>query len=201
MIEQIKRRVFTTFFHLFIIKAGLDAYPIKNSHIEIYLQSFIRSSCVNSQTREYSQIAGLNTAGENPTSPKPRLTRPIPDLTGKVAIVTGTNTGLTDATAVSLAAYGARVFLAYRIKQRAEDVIERARVEIKATYPNVLKSPQREFLELDVNDMNKTHQAAKEFLSKELPLHILVNTSGIMNTPFALGADGIEAQFAVNHMG
>ncbi|KAG0275390.1 hypothetical protein BGZ96_003821, partial [Linnemannia gamsii] len=125
----------------------------------------------------------------------------IPDLTGKIAIVTGANTGLGYATTVALAACGARVFLACRSKQRAEDAIERARAEIKAKYPNAPKTPQLDFLELDLNDMNKAHQAAKEFLGKELPLHILVNNSGIMNTPFGLSADGIESQFAVNHMG
>ncbi|KAF9143109.1 hypothetical protein BGX30_001302 [Mortierella sp. GBA39] len=125
----------------------------------------------------------------------------IPDLTGKVAIVTGANTGLGYATTVALAAHGAQVFLACRSKQRAEDAIERAKAEIKAKYSNAPKDPQLEFLELDINDMNKTYQAAKDFLGKGLPLHILVNNSGIMNTPFGLSADGIEAQFAVNHMG
>ncbi|KAK5814361.1 hypothetical protein F5H01DRAFT_380767 [Linnemannia elongata] len=124
----------------------------------------------------------------------------IPDLTGKVAIVTGANTGLGYATTVALAAHGARVFLACRSKQRAEDAIERAKTEIKDTYPNA-PAPQLEFLELDLNDMNKSHQAAKAFLEKGLPLHILINNSGIMMCPFALSADGIETQFAVNHMG
>ena len=90
----------------------------------------------------------------------------IPDLTGKVA-----NTGLGYATTVALAIYGARVFLACRNKQRAEDAIERAKAEIKAKYPNAPKDPQLEFLELDLNDMNKTYQAAKELLGKGLPLH------------------------------
>ncbi|KAF9089258.1 hypothetical protein BGX29_012137 [Mortierella sp. GBA35] len=124
----------------------------------------------------------------------------IPDLIGKVAIVTGANSGLGYATTVALAAHGARVFLACRSQQRAQEAIDNAKAEIKAKYPNA-PAPQLEFLELDLNDMNKTHQAAEEFLKKGLPLHILVNNSGIMNTPFGLSADGIETQFAVNHMG
>ncbi|KAG0376782.1 hypothetical protein BGX24_007225 [Mortierella sp. AD032] len=112
----------------------------------------------------------------------------IPDLAGKVAIVTGANTGLGYATAFALAA-------------NAEDAIERAKAEINTKYPCAPASPQLAFLELDLNDTNKTHQAAQEFLKKELPLHILVNTSGIMNSLFGLSADGIEAQFAVNHVG
>ncbi|KAF9906123.1 hypothetical protein EC991_000919 [Linnemannia zychae] len=124
----------------------------------------------------------------------------IPDLTGKVAIVTGANSGLGYATTVALAGHGARVFLACRSQQRAQEAIDKAKAEIASKYPNA-STPQLEFLDLDLNDMTKSRQAAQEFLKKGLPLHILVNNSGIMNCPFALSADGIETQFAVNHMG
>jgi len=124
----------------------------------------------------------------------------IPDQTGKVAIVTGANTGLGYATTVALAGHGAHVFLACRNRQRAMDAIDRAKKEIKESYPHAAE-PKLEFLELDLNDMNKCKKAAKEFLAKGLPLHILVNNSGIMYTPFELSADGIETQFAVNHLG
>ncbi|KAG0283098.1 hypothetical protein BGZ96_012532 [Linnemannia gamsii] len=49
--------------------------------------------------------------------------------------------------------------------------------------------------------MNKTRQAAQEFVKKGLPLHILVNNSGIAGGPLGLSVDGIESEFAVNHMG
>ncbi|KAF9132463.1 hypothetical protein BGW39_000100 [Mortierella sp. 14UC] len=124
----------------------------------------------------------------------------IPDLTDKVAIVTGANSGLGYATAVALAGHGAKVFFACRSQQRAQEAIDNAKAEIASKYPNA-PAPQLEFLELDLNDMTKSHHAAQEFLKKGLPLHILVNNSGIMNCPFALSADGIETQFAVNHMG
>ncbi|KAF9165332.1 hypothetical protein DFQ26_000266 [Actinomortierella ambigua] len=133
----------------------------------------------------------------------------IPDLTGKVAIVTGANTGLGYATMVALAARGAHVFLACRSKERALEAIARAKSEITALAALTSSSamevisvdPKLEFLELDLNDMNKSYRAAQEFLAKGLPLHILVNNSGIMNTPYALTADGVEQQFGVNHMG
>ncbi|KAG0319213.1 hypothetical protein BGZ97_002559 [Linnemannia gamsii] len=125
----------------------------------------------------------------------------IPDLSGKIAIVTGANSGLGYATTVALAAQGAHVFLACRNKQRAEDAIERAKVEIKETYPSTTAVGNMEFLELDLNDMRKARESARLFSEKGLPLHILINNSGIMATPFELSADGIETQFAVNHMG
>ncbi|KAF9930590.1 hypothetical protein FBU30_000293 [Linnemannia zychae] len=125
----------------------------------------------------------------------------IPNLTGKVAIVTGANAGLGYATAVGLASHGAHVIMACRSAERANEAIEKAKAEIKATYPNAPAEPKLEFLELDLNDLTKCHLAAVEFLKKDLPLHILVNNAGIMMVPFAVSADGIETQFAVNHMG
>ncbi|KAG0224205.1 hypothetical protein BGX31_008156 [Mortierella sp. GBA43] len=123
----------------------------------------------------------------------------IPSLTGQVAIVTGANTGLGYATMVALAANGAHVFAACRSEQRAADAIERATKEIKDKNPDA--EPKMEFLELDLNDMAKCQQSANAFLKKNLPIHMLVLNSGIMFVPFALSADGIETQFAVNHMG
>ncbi|KAF9317097.1 hypothetical protein BG003_001209 [Podila horticola] len=124
----------------------------------------------------------------------------IPDLSGKVAVVTGANTGLGYATMVALGAHGAHVIAACRSEQRATEAIERAKQEIKTKYPSA-PEPNLEFLQLDLNDINNCAQAAKNFLSKNLPLHILVNNSGIMNTPYALSADVIEQHFAVNHVG
>lgn len=125
----------------------------------------------------------------------------IPDLTGKVAIVTGANTGLGYTTMVALAGRGAHVFLACRSQKRALAAIQTALPEIRSKYPSLTTAPNLEFLELDLMDLNKTQQAAKEFLRKELPLHILVCNAGVMVVPFKLSADGIESTFAVNHMG
>ncbi|KAF9903048.1 hypothetical protein EC991_004260 [Linnemannia zychae] len=145
----------------------------------------------------------------------------IPDLSQKVVIVTGANSGLGYATTVALASHGAHVFLACRSESKALEAIARARVEIAATpaAEKYLREPltaaaagggerggrrkeaRLEFLKLDLNDMNSCAQAARVFLDKGLPLHILINNGGIMTSPFALSADGIEQQFAVNHMG
>jgi len=123
----------------------------------------------------------------------------IPDLTGKVAIVTGANSGLGYQTMVTLAGHGAHVILACHSQERAKAAIERAKKEIKEKYP-LAAVPKLEFLELDLNDMTKSKKAADEFLERGLPIHILVNNSGICS-PFGLSADGIEDNFAVNHLG
>ncbi|KAF9906122.1 hypothetical protein EC991_000918 [Linnemannia zychae] len=127
----------------------------------------------------------------------------IPDLTGKVAIITGANTGLGYATTVALAAHGAHVFLACRDPVRAVKAVKAILVEIREKFPqSKVIPPKIEFLELDLMDLNKTRRAADEFLRKGLPLHILVNNAGLqVAAPFELSPDGIESRFAVNHMG
>ncbi|KAF9917603.1 hypothetical protein BX616_000488 [Lobosporangium transversale] len=149
----------------------------------------------------YSNVV-FNSAYWKSFTQRPKFTtHDIPDLTGKVAIVTGANCGLGYATAVALAAHGARVFFACRSQLRALEAIERAKEEIKRKHPQLNPNPEFDFLKLDLNDMRQCHHAAQQFLDRGLPLHILINNGGIMTTPFALSADGIEQQFAVNHMG
>ncbi|KAG0086467.1 hypothetical protein BGZ93_006903 [Podila epicladia] len=147
----------------------------------------------------------------------------IPDLSGKVCIVTGGTGGLGYATVVALAAHGAHVFLACRNRVKAEEAIERAQTDIlqlqfdfpNAMYPlqkgseqpyeknysGVAGGPKLEFLELNLADMSKAHFAAKDFLSRGLPLHILVNSAGIMMEEHDMSTDGYEHHFAINHLG
>jgi NAD(P)-dependent dehydrogenase (short-subunit alcohol dehydrogenase family) len=54
---------------------------------------------------------------------------------------------------------------------------------------------------MDLASLNSVRALANAYLSRLLPLHILINNAGIMNTPFNKTVDGIEAQFQVNHLG
>uniref|UniRef100_A0A0A9D9K7 Short-chain dehydrogenase TIC 32, chloroplastic n=1 Tax=Arundo donax TaxID=35708 RepID=A0A0A9D9K7_ARUDO len=56
-------------------------------------------------------------------------------------------------------------------------------------------------MELDLSSMASVRTFADEFVSRELPLNILINNAGVMAIPFALSKDGIEMQFATNHVG
>ncbi|KAG0208809.1 hypothetical protein BGX28_000352 [Mortierella sp. GBA30] len=123
----------------------------------------------------------------------------IPDLSSKVAIVTGGNSGLGFETALALAAYGAHVFLACRNKTKALRAIERLERELAETAPHLY--PKLDFLFLDLSDLRSVARSAKEFLSKGLALDILVNNAGLGLSPPSLSKDGIEVVFAVNHMG
>ncbi|CAO3574592.1 unnamed protein product [Mortierella alpina] len=137
----------------------------------------------------------------------------IPNLHGKVAIVTGATGGLGYATVVALAAHGAHVFLACRNRVKAEEAIERAQADIlqlqfdfpdavhECSFDGEKNRPRLEFLELDLGEMRKCRAAATEFLERGLPLHILVNNGGVLHRDFELSEDGYEHHFAINHLG
>ncbi|KAI1310529.1 hypothetical protein EDD11_003734 [Mortierella claussenii] len=123
----------------------------------------------------------------------------IPDLTSKVAIVTGANAGLGYETALALARHGAHVFLACRDKTKANEAIEKLERELAETAPHLY--PKLDFLYLDLSDLRSVAQSARAFLAKGLPLHILINNAGLGIAQPRLSKDGIELVFAVNHMG
>lgn len=111
---------------------------------------------------------------------------------GKVAIVTGANTGLGKETARVMAKAGAHVIMACRSLKRCGD----AKNDI-LTSAGILET-----MELDLNSLKSVKTFADSFLAKNLPLHYLVNNAGIMALPkWDVTADGIEKQWGVNHLG
>ncbi|KAI9328635.1 hypothetical protein BDR26DRAFT_795327, partial [Obelidium mucronatum] len=97
-------------------------------------------------------------------------------LDGKVAIVTGGNTGIGYETVKHLALKGAKVFLAARSKERAEAAI----VKLKADAQTLGKAVDIEFVQLDLSDLKQTKEAALGLSSKLTQIDILVNNAGIM---------------------
>lgn len=114
-------------------------------------------------------------------------------LSGKVAIVTGANTGIGKETAKDLARRGARVYLACRDIQKGELVAS----EIQATTGNSQVLVQK----LDLADTKSIRAFAEGFLAEEKYLHILINNAGVMMCPYSKTADGFEMHIGVNHLG
>ncbi len=115
-------------------------------------------------------------------------------LHGKVAIITGANTGIGKATAMALAHRGAEVFLACRSPTKANLVVE----EIRHTVDD--HSAKVEVLQLDLGSLAQVRVAAEAFLALGRPLHLLINNAGVAG-PRGLTADGFEVAFGVNHLG
>lgn len=118
----------------------------------------------------------------------------MPDLSGKTAIVTGpTIGGIGHESAIELARKGAHVVLAGRSKSKGEAAVKVLKDELPAA--------NAEFMELDLSSLKSVKAFATEFKSKHTQLHILLNNAGVMANPFTLTVDGLESQFATNHLG
>jgi NAD(P)-dependent dehydrogenase (short-subunit alcohol dehydrogenase family) len=120
----------------------------------------------------------------------------IPDLTGKIAIVTGANSGIGYAMALALACKGAAVILACRDKQKGEAAVRQIAV-VKAGP----LCAEAQLMLLDLADLVSVRRFAEEFANRYERLDILINNAGIMRTPFGRTADGFELQFGTNHLG
>ena len=117
----------------------------------------------------------------------------IADLTGRVAVVTGANTGLGLETARELAAKNATVVLAVRDLAKGES----ARSDIAAGFPDADVSVQA----LDLASLDSIRSASAELHERFDAIDLLVNNAGVMFTPKSTTADGFELQLGVNHLG
>jgi NAD(P)-dependent dehydrogenase (short-subunit alcohol dehydrogenase family) len=114
-------------------------------------------------------------------------------LAGKVALITGANTGIGRETAVQLALQGAHVFLACRSEAKTRPVLD----EINARSNGWAKA---EFLALDLGDFDSIRHCAASFLARGLPLHLLINNAGLAGQK-GITASGFELTFGVCHVG
>lgn len=120
---------------------------------------------------------------------------PFQPLAGRVALITGANTGIGLVTARELALRGAQVFIACRSVERA-----RAALETIRSASDTARTPQVESLALELGDFASVRQCAQNFLGRGLPLHLLIDNAGLAGSR-GLTASGFELAFGVNHMG
>jgi NAD(P)-dependent dehydrogenase (short-subunit alcohol dehydrogenase family) len=118
----------------------------------------------------------------------------IPPQIGKRVLITGANSGIGYHAALTLARKGAQVILACRDKQRGEEALAR----LNAATPDA----RTELAILDLASLESVHQFAQRELTRQRPIHILVNNAGVMAPPKRLEtADGFELQFGTNVLG
>ena len=112
------------------------------------------------------------------------------DLAGRVAIVTGANSGIGRVTAETLAARGAKVVLACRGEDRTRPVLE----AIRAAGGEV------RFESLDLADLDSVRACAARLIGAGEPLDLLINNAGLAGQRGAT-KQGFELAFGTNHLG
>ena len=118
----------------------------------------------------------------------------VPDQSGRIAVVTGANSGLGFDTAAVLADKGAHVVLAVRNLDKGGQAVDR----IKAASPNAVVSLQ----ELDLSSLASVRTAADQIRAAHPRIDLLINNAGVMYVPTReTTADGFEMQFGTNHLG
>jgi NAD(P)-dependent dehydrogenase (short-subunit alcohol dehydrogenase family) len=117
----------------------------------------------------------------------------IGDQTGRVALVTGANSGIGFETARALADHGAHVIMGCRDPGRARVAADKLE--------HALDRSSIELLTLDLSDLVAVRRSAERFLADHARLDLLINNAGVMGTPYRQTADGFELQMATNHLG
>src|SRR3990172_4493384 len=120
-------------------------------------------------------------------------TTDIPDLAGKVAIVTGANSGTGFETARALANKGAQTILACRNAGKGQAAVERIRQENP-------KAPA-ELMNLDLASLSSVHEFVRKFRKRFNRLNILVNNAGVLWVPYGSTEDGFERHLGTNFLG
>lgn len=117
----------------------------------------------------------------------------MPDLTGKVIVVTGANSGIGYEAAREFARKGAHTVMACRSMDKAQA----AQAQIQAEIPTA----SVEVMPLDLTSLASVRQFAADFMARYDRLDVLVNNAGIMMVPYGVTEDGFERQFGTNHLG
>ncbi len=120
--------------------------------------------------------------------------RDIPDQSGRIAVVTGANSGLGYETALALAAAGAEVVVAARNPDKGRAAVAR----IQAAHPRALVT----FEALDLASLASVAGFAGQMADRRGRIDLLVNNAGVASPPRRLTtADGFELQFGTNYLG
>ncbi len=120
-------------------------------------------------------------------------TENIPDLTGKVIIVTGANSGIGYEAAKEFARKGAQTILACRSMDKGQVAMDKIWSEIP--------DAQAEIIQLDLASLKSIYRFAEAFKARYDRLDVLLNNAGIMMVPYDKTEDGFERQFGTNHLG
>ena len=113
------------------------------------------------------------------------------DIKGKNVLITGATSGIGRAAALSLSNMGANISFIARNSEKADKLC-------KEIFDNTDKRPNS--IIADMSSQEDIKKAAHEYIQLGIPLHVLLNNAGIMNSSRRETVDGFEEIFAVNHL-
>ena len=119
-------------------------------------------------------------------------TKYIPNLEGKTALITGSNSGLGYWTAKALAEKNCHVILACRTLEKSNTT--------KNKLQKLIPHAQLSTIEIELADFNNVSNKCEQISNEYEKLDLLINNAGIMHPPKTLNSQGYEIQFAVNHL-
>jgi len=117
----------------------------------------------------------------------------MPDMMGKIAVVTGANSGIGFETALGLFEAGATVIVASRDIEKATEAISKMQ---RIGGKGILKPTV-----LELSDLSSIRDFASDIIKNNNRLDLLINNAGIMMPPAKLLSSGVESQFGVNYLG
>ncbi|MFI6761031.1 SDR family NAD(P)-dependent oxidoreductase [Micromonospora sp. NPDC050417] len=117
----------------------------------------------------------------------------VPSQHGRVAVITGANTGVGFETAKALAVRGAAVVLAVRDVDKGR--------QAAAQITDAANGADVTVLRLDLASLASVRAAAEELRTTHPRIDLLINNAGVMYTPQLTTDDGFELQFGTNHLG
>lgn len=121
-------------------------------------------------------------------------TEQIPSQAGRIALITGANSGIGYQAALELARHGAHVLLGCRNAAKGQAALERLHREAPGASAEVVS--------LDMASLASIRAFAEAFAARKVPLDLLINNAGVMALPKReVTEDGFERQFGTNHLG
>ncbi len=114
-------------------------------------------------------------------------------MEGKVAVITGGNSGIGKATAVALARAGADILIAARDDARGRKAVEEIR--------RLAGSDLVDLVVFDLGDLRSVRRGASEILDRSGRIDVLLNNAGLVLSSRTVTEDGFETTFGVNHLG
>jgi len=114
------------------------------------------------------------------------------DMYGKVCLITGANSGIGKATACGLAKMGAIVIMVARNPVKGRAAMKEIRTQSNSNTVDLMLA--------DLSSQAEVRRLAASFIEKHDRLHVLINNAGIIPPKRTVTVDGLETQFAVNHL-